>query len=317
MSHRARRPSGFTLLEVVVALAILAMSLMAIFDLNAGAIASHVYVKRLTVATLLARSKMTDLEQELYDKGFSNDDDEDSGDFSDEGWPMFKWRTKIIAPRTEGLSPQQLIGGLFNLPLGGGGEEGGLGPLGALFGGAGEGKDQKGPDLGGGTGGAAGALMGPAAGMIQGQFTQMVDQITKSVREVHLTVSWKEGKVTESIDLVTHVVSLGPGSDRNGSPLPPGQASAGGGPGAPGVDSNLPAEQMVNAKTGAPVLSPTLLPDGRYVDPSDPSAALITITQWNQRRRGSAGANSVDPFGKMTSGGMGSIRRPGPDKARR
>ena len=27
----------------------------------------------------------------------------------------------------------------------------------------------------------------------QMQFTQMVDQLQKSVREVHLTVSWKEG----------------------------------------------------------------------------------------------------------------------------
>ena len=48
--------------------------LLAIFDLNAGAVASHAYAKRLTVATMLARSKMTDLEQELYDKGFDADD---------------------------------------------------------------------------------------------------------------------------------------------------------------------------------------------------------------------------------------------------
>ena len=60
---------GFTLLEVVVALAILGVSLMAIFDINAQAVAKHVYAKKLTVATLLARSKMIDLEQELYDQG--------------------------------------------------------------------------------------------------------------------------------------------------------------------------------------------------------------------------------------------------------
>ena len=58
---------GFTLLEVVVALAILGLALLAIFDLNAGAVASHAYAKRLTIATMLARSKMTDIEQELYD----------------------------------------------------------------------------------------------------------------------------------------------------------------------------------------------------------------------------------------------------------
>ena len=93
-----RRARGFTLLETVIALAILGLALMAIFDLNAGAVANHAYTKKLTVATLLARSKMTDLEQKLYDDGFSNDDDEESGDFSDEGWSTFKWRAKIIAP---------------------------------------------------------------------------------------------------------------------------------------------------------------------------------------------------------------------------
>jgi general secretion pathway protein I len=233
---------GFSLLEVVVALAILSLSLMAIFDLNAGAVASHVYVKRLTIATLLARSKMTDLEQKLYDKGFSNDDEEDSGDFSDEGWSSFKWRAKIIAPKTEGMTPQQLIGGLFNFPMGDG-KDGSdpMGGLGSLFGAGGDQTKGLGAAAAGGAGAMGGlAAMGPMAGMIQGQFTQMVDQLTKAVREVHLTVTWKEGKQTESFDLVTHVVSMGPGTDRNGGAVAgspgglPGQTASGP---VPGVDS--------------------------------------------------------------------------------
>src|SRR5690242_12770589 len=106
---------GFTLLEVVIAMAILSLSLMAVFDLNAGAIAMHSYTKKLSVASLLARSKMTDLEQKLYDQGFQMDDDEDAGDFSEEGWSGYKWRARIIAPKTHGLSPQQLIGALFGM----------------------------------------------------------------------------------------------------------------------------------------------------------------------------------------------------------
>jgi general secretion pathway protein I len=58
----------------------------------------------------------------------------------------------------------------------------------------------------------------------------LVDQITKSVRKVHLTVYWKDGTQTESLDLVTHMVSLGPGTDRNGA-APPGSGI----PGIPGV----------------------------------------------------------------------------------
>lgn len=217
---------AFTLLEVVVALAILGVSLMAVLDINSQAVYSHVYAKKLTVATLLARSKMIDLEQKLYDEGLNADDDEDAGDFSDEGWPSFKWRAKVIVPKTNGLTPEQLFGALFGLPVGGDGADGASGLLGALFGGGGGDTSKAanalglppGATPGGGQGGAAGLLgaLGPMAGMAQAQFTQMVDQLQKSVREVHLTVTWKEGKLTESIDVVTHVVSLGPGSDRNG-----------------------------------------------------------------------------------------------------
>ena len=208
-----RRP-GFTLLEAMIAMAILAMSLVAVSQITSQAVYAHVYAKKLTVATLLARSKMVDLEQELYDKGFQIDDDEQSGDFSEEGWSSFKWRAKIVAPKTNGLTPDQLIGAIFNLPTGGGeGAEGaGIGAMARLFGG---GKPAPGAPPGDPKAGMLG-MLGPAAGIAQQQFQTMIDTLQKSVREVHLTVSWKEGKLTESIDVVTHVVSLGPGSDRNG-----------------------------------------------------------------------------------------------------
>jgi general secretion pathway protein I len=231
MSHAPAR-AGFTLLETVLGLAILGLALMAIFDLNAGALANHAYSKRLTVASLLARSKMTDLEQELYDKGFSADDDEQSGDFSDEGWPSFKWRARILAPRTTGVDPMQLMSALFNLPLDGSGTG-----LAALFGGGAGAAG--GAAAGGPMGGMAGAAAGPLAGMMGQQMQQMVDQLGKAVREVHLTVSWKDGRNVESVDVVTHVVSLGPGSDRNGL-AGPAAAQANGQQGLRRPDGNPP-----------------------------------------------------------------------------
>lgn len=258
-----RRTRGFTLLETVVALAILALALMAIFDINSGAVSNHAYAKKLTVATMLARSKMTDLEQKLYDEGFSNDDDEESGDFSQEGWDNFKWRAKIIAPKTDGVSPEQLIGAIFNLPIGEGGDMSGLA---AMFGGgAGGGKEGKsGPSQT-----TSNPMAGAAMGMAQPMFTQMVQQITQTVREVHLTVYWRDGTQVESLDLVTHVVSLGPGSDRNGnSAFTPqngaqsgdvaGQWSAQGDPmcmvvqGVPGSGG-----QMMHPQTGQPLVRRT------------------------------------------------------------
>ena len=256
-----KRRAGFTLLEVMVALSILGLALIAIYDLNAGAIAMHAYVKKVTVASMLARSKMTDVEQELYDKGFSTDDEEKSGDFSDEGWSAFKWRATVAAPKTNGVSPEQLLGAIFNLPLSGSSSDS-LGALSALLGGGtsapkppGASSDSSAPT----PSSAGGALSSPAgalgANLIQTQFTQLVDQITKSVREVHLTVSWKEGKNVETLDLVTHVVSMGQGGDRNGNLAAAAQQAAlqaGGG--------------WVNSRTGAPVANPRMTPTGP-VDP--------------------------------------------------
>lgn len=274
-----RRNSGFTLLETVIALAILALALMAIFRLNSGAVAMHAYTKRLTVATLLARSKMTDIEQELFDKGFNNDDDELDGDFSDEGWPSFKWRAKIVAPKTDGVPPEQLISAIFNIPMDGSG-----GGLGALFGMGGAGAAGAAGSggllaaaagaLGGGApaaGGAGGGLsaMGPLAGFASAQMTQMVDQITKAVREVHLTVSWKDGKNTESIDLVTHVVSLGVGSDRNGGAQGGNAAMANAVAGA--------TTGWMNPKTQQIVATPIPCSNNPQAmcDPSDPTTQLV------------------------------------------
>jgi general secretion pathway protein I len=275
---------GFTLLEVVVALAILGVSLVAVLEINAQAVASHVYAKRLTIATLLARSKMVDLQQQLYDKPLNADDEEDSGDFSEEGWPSFKWRSKIIVPKMNGLSPEQLFGALFNLPLGGEGGDGAGGLLSGLFGASGKAGGASGAAPGGapgGAGGAAGLLgaMGPMAGMAQQQFTQMVDVLQKSVREVHLTVTWKEGRLTESIDLVTHVVSLGPGSDRNG-----GAAAAAGAPQGSATDSWVRPD-------GTPARAPQASPTGAGMVDAD-GTPLITAAQYAAQNGGAPGTNA-------------------------
>ena len=242
---------GFTLLEVVVALAILGVALVSILEVNAQSVAKHVYAKKLTVATLLARSKMIDLEQKLYDQGLTVDDEEDSGDFGEDGWPSFKWRSKVIAPKANGLSPEQLFSALLNLPLGTG-KDGPGGLLSGLFGTSGTP-----PSPGSASKSSSGqndpnallGAMGPMAGIASQQFTQMVDQLQKSVREVHLTVSWKEGRLTESLDLVTHVVSLGPGSDRNGGAM----AAAGLGSGSDSYvrPDGTPARQPSPCPTGA------------------------------------------------------------------
>lgn len=274
-----RRSRGFTLLETVVALAILALALMAIFDINSGAVSNHAYAKKLTVATLLARSKMTDLEQKLYDEGFSNDDDEESGDFSQEGWDNFKWRAKIIAPKTDGVSPEQLIGAIFNLPIGEGGDMSGLASM--FGGGAAGGKDGKSAP----SQTTSNPMAGAAMGMAQPMFTQMVQQITQTVREVHLTVYWKDGAQVESLDLVTHVVSLGPGSDRNGgSSFTPQN----------GTQPSEAANQWVDPASGQ-IVQGTPGPNGQMMNPQT-GQPLMRRSDWLQQRMGS------NPLGGIKGG---------------
>jgi len=82
-------------MEVMVAIGILAVSLVAIFNVQGSSIAIASRVKFLTAATLLARSKVVDIEQQLMEEGFSDFAEEMNGDFSEEGWPQFRWYAKI------------------------------------------------------------------------------------------------------------------------------------------------------------------------------------------------------------------------------
>ena len=105
----APRLRGFTLLEVMISLAILAVSLVAISGLNGGAVAMEAYSRRATEATLLLRAKMNDLEDQLHKDGFSDFDDDKRGTFEDEGAPDFAWRAEILKPDVQ-IDPAQLLG---------------------------------------------------------------------------------------------------------------------------------------------------------------------------------------------------------------
>lgn len=67
----SRRIFGaFTLLEVMVAVAILGISLTAIFSSEGGAIRAGARARQMTTATLLARCKMAEVEEQMAREGF-------------------------------------------------------------------------------------------------------------------------------------------------------------------------------------------------------------------------------------------------------
>lgn len=197
------RERGFTLLEVVIALAILALSATAILGAGAQALNTHVYAKRISIISWLARSKMTDLEQRLYDKPLNTTDEESNGDFEAEGWPDIKWRARILVPKTTSLDPAQLASVLFGIPVE------------ALSLGERDGGKPDGPPAARDGGSSSLSALGPLASMAETQGTNVLQQLGRSLREIRLIVSWNDGSQDDSLTLVTHVLSNGPGSDLN------------------------------------------------------------------------------------------------------
>jgi general secretion pathway protein I len=198
------RSRGFTLLEVMISLAILAVALVAISDLNGGAVAMHAYSRRATEASLLLKGKMLDLEDDLQKNGFSDFNDEKHGDFSEDGSPDYAWSAEILKPDVQ-LDPAQLLNLL----------------------GAGQGKGQGTANIAGAAqslaasmGGAQNALQGlsggagaqllasPMGGMFQNQMTTFIETLKKSVREIRLSVSWQDGKERRDVAASQIVVIL-------------------------------------------------------------------------------------------------------------
>ncbi len=191
---RGGRRGGFTLLEVMVALAILSMGLMALSDVTGGALRNHVRASQLDVATLLARGKMVELEERFERVGFRDFDQAEEGTFEAEGHADVSWSLQVVRPRVE-LGPERILGLLT------GGQQGAGDGLAALLG-QGAGKPGEPQAV---TPGAA-----AIATALQAQLTQLGEQIKKGVREVRLTVSWPEGKRRSSFTVVTHLVVLAP-----------------------------------------------------------------------------------------------------------
>ncbi len=169
----------------MVALAILAASLVAISDVVGGALRNHVRARQLDVATLLARGKMVELQSQFERKGFRDFDETDDGTFEAEGHPEVSWKVEVRRPSVE-LGPDAVLAALA-----GGKKLQDLLPP----------PDQA-PQLA--------PIQAVITATIQQLLTQIGEQLKKGVREVRLTVTWQGGAAPESFDVVTHLVVLEP-----------------------------------------------------------------------------------------------------------
>ncbi|MEZ4401701.1 MAG: prepilin-type N-terminal cleavage/methylation domain-containing protein [Kofleriaceae bacterium] len=208
MTRRRTGPGrGFTLVEVMLALAILGMALVILVKSVAGNATAANDSFYMGVATDLARSKMADLEEQLLDEGFQDAAQDEDGDFSDEGWAGIKWKA-VIEP-VELPSYEKLVA--LSQPQAGGAEsaegaDGELAPgdkfqssaLGGMVGLFGGGSSS--------LGGAADSAQEAASGsFIAGQYALIQQVLKASIRKITLTVSWDSGAHKDHADVILYV----------------------------------------------------------------------------------------------------------------
>ncbi|MBI5526522.1 MAG: prepilin-type N-terminal cleavage/methylation domain-containing protein [Deltaproteobacteria bacterium] len=231
MRHEAEgmRERGFTLLEVMVAIGVLAVCMSAIVGVNVGAMAMTSRTKGYTVAAMLARSKMIDVEESVREKGFPDFDEREEGDFSEENYPEIKWASEILKIK---LPAPDLSGGA---DLGG--------SLAKL-----QGRDSSQVDSLGLT------PMGGDANMLMSGLPMLLDQLEKAIREVRVTITWTEGKKEQSFSVTTHIVNI-PGAEVGVGVTQVIGGQPGAMPGAiPGMPGGLPGPMPFGKGLPPPVL---------------------------------------------------------------
>ncbi len=88
---RSGHASGFTLLEVLVAVAILSITLSSLLSSQMASLRATDQARQLSSVAFLAEGQLVEIEWELKQDGWGQDDQTFEGDFSDEGWPNVEY----------------------------------------------------------------------------------------------------------------------------------------------------------------------------------------------------------------------------------
>jgi general secretion pathway protein I len=162
--------AGFTLLEVMIASAIMLIAFSAILMIESSSIDASLKSKRLNTVTMLAKTKMIETEMEIEGKSFSEIPKEKSETFK-EPYQDYRWKRVIKEITIPNFAASVTSGAASS-----GGSEGGNAS------GGGEAQDRLGK--------------------------LVTNYLSKAVREVTLTVTWKSGKGEQSYQIATYWVNL-------------------------------------------------------------------------------------------------------------
>lgn len=229
MAHARAPRRGFTLLEVLVAVAILGLGLTVILSSQVGLFSSATRGEHLTVASSMLRCKMSEIELTLAQKGFQLTDQNDEGDCCDNESDGYSCAWKIERVELPPLPQTSGAGGSSPGPAGSAGLKGpgGLalgsappgtmgasgsaaigapGPLGALM----NIQASSGASLSGGAQATPGGVMQQLGstgstgmeGMVMGfVYPSLKPMLEASIRRVTVKVTWKEGTRARDLEV--------------------------------------------------------------------------------------------------------------------
>jgi general secretion pathway protein I len=226
------RARGFSLLEVMVAIAILGLVLTVILSAQGGLAASNRSSANMGQAVALGRCKMTEIEEKMLKLGFPEIDQVDQAascceDENTEGFTCDTRVEKVELPSFQGgnaLGDGGALTGAFAAASGSPFGPGGVNPAGSagldLSGDGGlQGLgSQLGAQLGVGGAGAEG-LLSMVMGILYPSIKPMYEA---SIRRVTVTVKWKEGTNDRELPLIQYLTNPQRGGFAGSALLPDG-----------------------------------------------------------------------------------------------
>jgi prepilin-type N-terminal cleavage/methylation domain-containing protein len=164
-----RNNSGFTLLETMIALLIMVMAFTAILTVESNSIRASENARRLNIVRMLAKNKITEVEQEIEGKSFSEVKKENGGSFKSP-YQDYRWNSVVKEIEFPNLS-------------------------------VGAPKSN--------SSGSSSAAGGGAGSDIADFLTKLLTNfLSKAVREVTVTIHWKRGTSEQNFSLSMYWVDL-------------------------------------------------------------------------------------------------------------
>ena len=103
MENKCLQTQGFTLLEVIIAMAIMVVSFATILSVESNSINANIRAKSVGIVATLARNKMIDMEYQIEGKAFDEINKEQSGDFQPP-YESYRWKAEIKEVKFPNLS---------------------------------------------------------------------------------------------------------------------------------------------------------------------------------------------------------------------